>query len=128
MDYNHRSPGVEDAVSDDSSDRRTADHVVPIDVAAEDAVVEVVGHAVIVNRADVVRNAHVVTEVVVIRVHVGSGLRSGSSTRSTCVSVVLRNRLRTGLSMLGIASLGIVIGRGCSRRRRSAIATRAHRT
>ena len=105
---------MEDAVGDDGSDRRTADHVVPIDVAAEDAVVEVVGHAVIVNRTDVVRNAHVVTEVVVIRVHIGSGLRSGA--RGTGVAVVLRSRLRTSLTMFVVASLRVVSGRGSSRR------------
>jgi len=108
VDYDHRSPGVEEVVCDDSSDRRAADHIVSIDVAAEDTVVEVVGHAVIVNRTDVVRNRHVMTEVVVVRVHIRSGFGSGA--RSSGIPMDLRCRLRTSLSMLVVTSLGVITG------------------
>ena len=70
VDYHYGFPGVEDGVCDDGSERRAADNVVSVDVAAEDAVVEVVGSSVVVYRSYVVRDVHVVVVVVVVRVHV----------------------------------------------------------
>lgn len=72
----HGAPGVEDGMCDDSSYRRAADDIVSVDVAAVNTVVEVVGDTVIVNGADTVRNVHVVTERVVVRVYIGRGERS----------------------------------------------------
>ena len=71
VNHDYGSPGVEDGVGDDGSKGRTADHVIAIDVAAIDTVVEVVGDAVVVNRSDMMRNMHVVVVVVVVRVYVG---------------------------------------------------------
>lgn len=119
MDHDHRSPGVEDAVGNHGSDRRTADDVVTIDIAAEDAVVEVVGHAVIVNRTDVMRDSHVVTEVVVIRVHIRCRLRCRC--RTGVASVVLRSRLRAGMSTACVASLCIIGGICRSSGRRASV-------
>ena len=110
---------MEDAVGNHGPDRRTADDVVAIDIAAENAVVEVVGHAVIVHRADMTRNDHVVSEVVVIRVHVRSGLRC--MTRGTSVTIVLRSLLWSGLSTACIASLCIISGICCSSGRRASV-------
>jgi len=111
VDDDYRIPGVEDAVGDDSSDRRAANHIVSVEIAAKDAVVEVVGHAVIVHRADVARDGHVVTEVVVIRVHVRSRFRAVS--RGTCMTIVLRSGLWSSLTMLVISSLRAFVHR-CS--------------
>lgn len=121
MDHDHGMPGVEDAVGDHCSDRRAADYIVPIDVAAEDAIVEVVGQAMIVDRADVARNMHVISKVVVIRVHVRDRLRRRRRSSSVRRTVVLRSRLRTSLTMIIVTSLGFHCSRAGSRCRASVI-------
>ena len=85
IDDHHRAPSAEDGVSYDSSDRRAADDIVSVDVAAVNAVVEVVGNAVIVNGTDTVRNVHVVTKGVVVRVYVRRSKRSVVSGCRFCV-------------------------------------------
>jgi len=101
VDDHDRRPSVEDAVGDDGSDRRAADDVTAIDVAAENAVVEVVGDAVIVYRTDTRRDVHVVTEVVVVRVHIRMRFL-------TVVVVVSRLRLRMTLLIVTSGSIGFV--------------------
>ena len=114
---------MEEAVGNHGSDRRAADYVVTIEIAAEEAVVEVVGHAVIVNRTDVVRDVHVVAEVVVVRVHIRYRLRRGTSSRVS--TVVLRSSLRTSLSVACITSLGVVFGSSrCCRGRGTSVLDR----
>lgn len=100
VDDDDGRPGVEDTVSDDGSDRRAADDVTAIDVAAEDAVVEVVGDAVIVYWTDTRRNIHVVTEVVIVRVHIRMRFR-------TVVVVVSGLRLRMTLLIVSSGSVSI---------------------
>ena len=87
IDHNHRAPGVEERVGDDGPKRRAADYEATVDVAAIDAVVEVVGSAVIIDRSDVVRNVNVAVVVVVIRVYVGSVRHSVSGIRAVSVRV-----------------------------------------
>ena len=86
VDHDYGFPGVEDRVGDDGSKGRAADDVVAIEVAAIDAVVEVVGDAVVVNRSNVTRDVNVIVVVVVIRVYVGVvGCRSMSGAVSRSV-------------------------------------------
>ena len=105
VDHNHRVPGVEEAVGDDSSEGRTADDVATIDVAAVNTVVEIVGDAVIVNRSDVVRNVHIAVVVVVVRVYV----RSVRCSR-TVVRAVSSGMSYSGLSgTSGLVAAGVVV-------------------
>lgn len=76
VDYDYWSPTVEDCVSDNGSDRWAANHVVTVDISAEQAVVEVVWIAVVVYWTNSRRDIHVVAKVVVIRVYVWYRLRS----------------------------------------------------
>lgn len=108
MDYDYRLPSVEDAVGNHGTNRRAADYIVAIDIAAEEAIVEVVWHTMIVNRTDVARNRHVMTEVVVVRVHIGC--RLGTMSSSSVVSVMLRSWLRTSLSIACITSFSVIAG------------------
>ena len=93
-------------MGDDGSDRRAADDVAAIDVAAEDAIVVVVRNTVIVNRTNARRTIHIVTEVVEVRVHVGMRSRgAGSAVRS-------RSGLRLRMTMIVVSSRsgGVVAG------------------
>lgn len=120
VDHDHRFPGVEEAVGDDGSEGRTADDVVAIDVAAIDTVVEVVGDTVVVDRSDVVRDMHVTVVVVVVWVYIGGVGHSGTVSRAVSGTVTsglaatgivvaivagTGDRLRTGLTLFGVASL-----------------------
>ena len=129
VDHDYGFPGVEDHVGNHSSKGRAADHVVAIDVAAEDAVVEVVGNSVVVNRSDVTRNVHVAVVVVVVRVYVGvmrSGTRvravtvrvsSGMSARAGIIATIVivafvagtTDRLRLCLTLFGVSTLDICV-------------------
>ena len=115
--HNYRAPGVEDGVGYDGSKGRTADDVATVDVAAVDAVVEVVGDAVIVDRSDVVRDVNVGVVVVVVGVHI-RGVRRSAIVRTMismfvivvyiAVSLVTRtghNGLRLSLTFGGITAL-----------------------
>lgn len=142
--HNYRVPGVEEIVGDDGSEGRTADDVVAIDVAAINAVVEIVGYTVIVNRSDVVRDVHMTVVVVVVRVYVGDvrhsvsvlrtvSLRISSGLAASCIVAAFvagtGYRLRIGLTLFGVAASfrdircldvvagGRVCGRSCRRRR-----------
>lgn len=128
IDHNYRIPGVEERVGDDGSKGRTADYEATVDVAAIDAVVEVVGSAVIIDRSDVVRNVNVSVVVVVIRVYVG-GVRPVSGVRSMAVGMTSGSgltavahiavsfcagtvyRLRLCLALCRVAAFGCGIGR-----------------
>ena len=121
VDHNHRVPGVEESVGDDSSKGRAADHVVTIEVAAEDTIVEVVGSSVVVYRSDVVRDMHVSVVVVVVRVYVGSvrsraGVRAVTVRMSARVSTVIASGLsarmsaRTGLVTASVVAVASIAG------------------
>ena len=101
IDHNYRAPGVEERVCDDGSERRAADYEATVDVAAIDAVVEVVGSAVVVNRSDVVRDVHIAVVVVVIRVYVWDVRYSVSVVRTMTIRVTAL----TGL--VPVSSIGI---------------------
>jgi hypothetical protein len=100
VDHNHRVPGVEESVGDDSSKGRTADDIVSIEVAAVNTVVEVVGSSVIIYGSDVVRNVDMTVIVVVIRVYVGS-VRCGAVVRT--VSIMVSPRTRLVATVVGVA-------------------------
>ena len=105
VNHDYGSPGVEDGVGDDGSERRAADDVVSIDIAAVNAVVEVVGDSVVIYRSDVMRDMHVAVVVVVIRVYVGSvGCRSVS--RAMSGSVFART---SGLSVMSVFVVTVVV-------------------
>jgi hypothetical protein len=114
VDHNYGFPGVEDRVGDDGSKGRAAYDVVAIDVAAIDAVVEVVGHSVVVNRSDVMRDVDVVVVVVVIRVYVGRvrGV-TGARTVIRTMTVIVGVSSRGGLGRVGGDSIA-----GCTYRLR----------
>ena len=90
--HDYGSPSVEESVGDDGSDRRTADDVVTIDVAAVNTVVEVVGSAVKVNGADVMRHVHISVIVVVVRVYVRGVGYSVSGIRTVAFGMTSRTR------------------------------------
>lgn len=100
IDYNYGSPSVEERVGDDGSERRTADYVATVDVAAIDAVVEVVGYTVVIDRSDVVRNVHIAVVVVVIRVYIGGVRHSVSRIRAVSIGMSSRS---------GLVATGIVV-------------------
>ena len=100
VNHNHRIPSVKERVGDDSSEGRAADHEMTIDVAAIDAVVEVVGSAVVVNRSDVVRNMHVSVIVVVVGVYVGGVRHSVSGIRA--VAFGMTSRMTSGSGLIAI--------------------------
>ena len=102
IDYNHGSPSVEERVGDDGSERRTADYVATVDVAAIDAVVEVVGYTVVIDRSDVVRNVHIAVVVVVVRVYVGGVRHSVSRIRAVTLTIGMSSRS-------GLVATGIVV-------------------
>jgi len=102
IDYNHGSPSVEERVGDDGSERRTADYVATVDVAAIDAVVEVVGYTVVIDRSDVVRDVHIAVVVVVIRVYIGGVRHSVSRIRAVTVTIGMSSRS-------GLVATGIVV-------------------
>jgi uncharacterized membrane protein len=103
VNHNHGSPSVENGVGDDGSERRAADDVVSIDIAAVNAVVEVVGYTIVVNRSDVSGNVDVAVVVVVVRVYVGS-VRCGSGSVSMFSGT-------SGLSVMFAFVVTVVIGR-----------------
>ena len=112
VNHDYGSPGVEDGVGDDGSKGRTADHVVAIDVAAIDTVVEVVGDATVVNRSDMMRDMHVIVIVVVVRVYVGGVGRISSGISSGMSSGVSSGMVAAGLSVTAglVTSAGVVTG------------------
>ena len=127
IDYNHGSPSVEERVGDDGSKRRAADYEATVDVAAIDAVVEVVGYAVVIDRSDVVRNVHIAVVVVMIRVYIrgvrhsvsgvrtvsfGMSSRSGLVATSVVVGAIARtsDRLRLCLTLCGVSAFCFSIG------------------
>ena len=124
VNHNYRFPAIEDCVGDDGSKGRAADDVVAIDVAAIDAVVEVVRHSVVVNRSDVVRDVHVAVIVVVVRVHVGS-VRGGSRSRSVSRSMFSGT---SGLSVVTAFVVTVVVSRRCSVARTSGYRLRSRMT
>ena len=104
IDYNHGFPSVEESVGDDGSKRRAADYEATVDVAAIDAVVEVVGHAMVINRSDMVRDVHIAVIVVVIRVYVGCVRNSMSVVRAVTFGMTSRGGLvATGVVVAAIA-------------------------
>jgi hypothetical protein len=108
VNHNYGSPGVENGVGDDGSKGRTADHIVAIEVAGINTVVEVVGDTVVVNRSDMVRNMYVIVIVVVIRVYVGSvGVTSGACARTSRSGMTGISRM-TGIAARLSAAVGIV--------------------
>jgi hypothetical protein len=134
IDHYNRAPSVEEGVGDDSSKRRAADDVVTIDIAAVGAVIEVVGHAIVIYGSDVVRNVDVVVVVMVIRVYVRSVRGAVTmmrvvtfrmSARVSSLSVMAtagipiafiagtRHRLRLCFSLFGVSSLDGRGIRGC---------------
>jgi len=135
IDYNHGAPSVEERVCDDGSKGRAADYEATVDVAAIDAVVEVVGSAMVVNRSDVVRDVHIAVVVVVVRVYVWGVRYSVSVVRTMTIRVTALTglvpvssigipfcartayRLRLCLTLCSVATLG-----GCVRRYRGACA------
>jgi len=103
VNHDYGFPGIEDRVGDDGSKGRTADHVVAIHVAAEGAVVEVVGNSVVVNRSDVMRDMNMTVIVVVVRVYVGvvgsrAVIRAVTIRVSARVSAVVASVVASGLS------------------------------
>ena len=115
IDYNHGSPSVEERVGDDGSKRRTADYEATVDVAAIDAVVEVVGYAVVIDRSDVVRNMHIAVVVVVIRVYIGGVRYSVSRVRTVTVTIGMPSR--SGLVAPGIVIASSVVVSAIARTR-----------
>ena len=133
IDYNHGFPSVEESVGDDGSKRRAADYEATVDVAAIDAVVEVVRSAVVVNRSDVVRDMHIAVVVVVIRVYVWGVRYSVSVIRTMTIRVTALTglapvssigipfcagtayRLRLCLTLCSVATLRFSIGGVCRR-------------
>ena len=105
IDYNHGFPSVEERVGDDGSKRRAADHEATVDVAAIDAVVEVIGSTVVVNGSDVVRNMHIAVVVVMIRVYVGGVGNSVSGVRAVTFGMTSRG----GLVVTGIVAASVVV-------------------
>lgn len=80
-------------MGDDCSYRRAADDVVSVDVAAVNAVVEIVGGAMVVDRSDIVGNMHVPVIVVVVGVYIGGVRDSVSGVRSVASGMTARGRL-----------------------------------
>ena len=112
--HNHRVPSVEEGVSDDGSKRRAADDEVTIDVAAIDAVVEVVGSAVVVNGSDVVRNMHVSVIVVVVGVYVGGVRHSVSRVRAMAFGMT--SRIASGSGLIAIVYITAAFCAGTAHR------------
>lgn len=70
VDYDYWVPTVEDCVGDDCTYWWAANHIVSVDISAEQTVVEVVWVAVVVNWTNSWRDIHVMAKVVVIRVNI----------------------------------------------------------
>ena len=103
IDHNHRVPSAEEGVCDDGSKGRAADYIATVEVTAIDTIVEVVGHTMIVDRSDVVRDMHIAVIVVVIRVYVRS-VRHSMSVRAVIFRMTSRSRLAaTGIAVTSIA-------------------------
>ena len=118
VNHDYGSPGVENGVGDDGSKGRTADHIVAIEVAGIDTVVEVVGDAVVVNRSDAGRNVHVLVVVVVIRVYVGSvGVSSGACARASRSGMTGISRM-TGVAARSSTAVVVALVAGASHRLR----------
>jgi hypothetical protein len=104
VNHNHRTPGAEESVGDDSSKGRTADDVVSIEVAAVNTVVEVVGSSVVIYGSDVMRDVDMTVIVVVIRVYIG-GVRCAAVVRTVTLRMSSRTRFAATVVDVAVAIL-----------------------